>query len=147
MNKKIWIALGAFVLVIALMVGIYFMTRPTAPEATQPSSSQTGEETPEPSQTGAKTIAVTVVHKDKTEKTVTYQTDESFLGPVLVKEGLIPEGNIVDGMFDTVDGEQALWSDNQSWWELFKGDQPAMVGINDMPVNDGDTFRLVFNHG
>lgn len=129
MNKKIWIALGALVLVVALMVGIFVLTRPEAQE-------------------GAKTVTVTVIHKeDKTPKEFVYHTDEEFLGPLLVAEGLIPEGNIVSGMFDTVDGEKADWNVDEGWWGLYKGEEMANVGINEMPIADGDSFRLVYING
>ena len=55
-NKKLILTLIAFVAVIAIAVGVYFATRPET-------------------QQGSKTITVTVVHKDKTEKTFTYHTD------------------------------------------------------------------------
>ena len=127
-NKKIWIALAALVLVVALAVGVYFLTRPETQE-------------------GAKTVTVTVVHKDKTERTEVFKTDEEYLGPLLVAEGLIPEGNIKDGMFDTVDGEQAVWANDEGWWGIYKGEEMTSVGINDQVIADGDTFRLVYING
>ena len=51
-NKKLILTLVAFVAVIGILAGIYFATRPQT-------------------QQGSKTITVTVVHKDKTEKTFT----------------------------------------------------------------------------
>lgn len=127
-SKKIWIALGALVLVAALMVGVFVMTRPETEE-------------------GAKTVTVTVVHKDKTERTETYHTDEEYLGPLLVAEGLIPEGNIQNGMFDTVDGETAVWEEDEGWWAVYKGDEQTIVGINEQVIADGDVFRLVYING
>lgn len=127
-NKKIWIALAALILVAALMVGVFLITRP------QP-------------QEGEKTVTVVVVHKDKTERREVYQTDEEYLGPLLVAQGLIPEGNIQDGMFDTVDGEQAVWTNDEGWWAIYQGDQMTSVGINEQVIADGDTFRLVYTNG
>lgn len=127
-NKMLWIALGALILVAALMVGIFVMTRPETEE-------------------GAKTVTVIVVHKDKTERTETYHTDEEYLGPLLVAKGLIPEGNIQNGMFDTVDGEKAVWEEDEGWWAVYKGDAQTTVGINEQVITDGDVFRLVYING
>ena len=33
---------------------------------------------------------------------------------------------------------------NQSYWGLFIGEDYAMTGMNDTPVNDGDSFKLVY---
>lgn len=127
-KKTIWIALGALILVAALMVGVFFMTRPETQE-------------------GAKTVTITVVHKNKTEKTETYHTDEEYLGPLMIAKGLIPEGNIQNGMFDTVDGEQAVWADDEGWWGVYKGVEMTTVGINEQVIADGDTFRFVYING
>ena len=127
-KTKIWIALGALVLVAALMVGIFVMTRPEPQE-------------------GQKTVTIIVVHKDKTERKEVYQTDEEYLGALLVAKGLIPEGNIQNGMFDTVDGEQAVWAEDEGWWGIYKGEEMTSVGINEQVIADGDTFRLVYING
>lgn len=127
-NKKWIFAILALVLVVAALAGIYFATRPNTTD-------------------GAKTITVTVVHKDKTEEVKTYHTDEEYLGPVLVAEGLIPEGNIQSGMFDTVDGETAVWAEDEGWWAVYQGDAMAVIGINELVIADGDAFRLVYTNG
>ena len=101
---------------------------------------------PEP-QEGQKTVTIIVVHKDKTERKEVYQTDEEYLGALLVAKGLIPEGNIQNGMFDTVDGEQAVWAEDEGWWGIYKGEEMTSVGINEQVIADGDTFRLVYING
>ena len=127
-NKKILIAAIAAVAVLALMVGIWLITRPDTQE-------------------GAKTITVTVVHKDKTEKTFTYHTDEEFLGKVLYAEGLIKNEGADEGMFNIVDGEKADWNENKSYWSLYQGEEYAMQGVDTTPISDGDTFKLVYTLG
>ena len=139
-NKKQLIALVALVAVVAVMVGVYFATRsqPNVPTGTtNPSSS---------AQAFAKTITVAVVHGDDTEKTFTYRTNEDFLGPVLYAEGLIEESASA-GMFDTVDGEKADWSVDQSYWALYIGEDYAMTGVDTTPISDGDAFKLVYTRG
>ena len=125
MSKKTWIALGALALVLALMVGVFFLTRPQT-------------------QQGSKEITITVVHSDGTEKVVTCRTDAGKLDQVLLAEGLIPEGNILDGMFTIVDGEEASWEADQAYWALFVGEDYATKGICDTPVEDGASYKLVY---
>ena len=128
-NKKMVFAVLALVLVIAALLGVYFSTRP---ETSQ----------------GAKTISVTVVHKDGSEKTVEYHTDEEFLGPVLLSEGLVVgEEGPYGLMISAVDGETADWNVDQSYWALFIGEEYAMTGADTTPVNDGDVFKLVYTIG
>ena len=128
MNKKIVIAVIALVAVVGLMVGVWFATRPKIEE-------------------GSKTITVTVVHQNKTEKTFTYKTDAEYLGDVLYAEGLIKAESIDDGMFNIVDGEKADWNENKSYWSLYVGEEYAMQGVETTPIRDGDSFKLVYTIG
>ena len=124
-NKKTIIAVIALVLVVAVFGGIYLATRPATAE-------------------GGKTITVTVVHKDGTSKNFTISTDEEYLAPALKAEGILPENEGADGMYFTVDGEQADYSVDQSYWGVYIGEEYAMLGMNDIPVNDGNSFKLVY---
>lgn len=128
-NKKVLIAVIALAAVIALLLGVYFATRPAT-------------------QVGAKTFTVTVVHGDGSSKEFTYHTDEEFLGPVLVAEGLVVGTEGPYGLtIDTVDGETASWDANQSYWALFIGEEYATTGASSTPVKDGDHFKLVYTIG
>ena len=128
-NKKIVIAAVALVLVIALMGGIFLMTRPET-------------------SAGAKNFTVTVVHKDGSEKLFEYKTDEEFLGPVLLAEGLAEGEQSTYGlMIHAVDGEVADWNVDQSYWALFIGEEYATTGADTTPVHDGDVFKLVYTIG
>lgn len=125
-NKKLVISVIALALVIALFAGIYFATRPTT-------------------QQGAKTITVIVVHKDKTEKTFTYHTDEEYLDQVLLTEGLIEGYESQYGLVvEKVDGEAAIWETDNAYWSLYIGEEYASTGISETPVYDGSTFKLVY---
>ena len=128
-DTKILMAVIALVAVVAIMVGIWFATRPETQE-------------------GAKTITVTVVHKDKTEKVFTYHTDEEYLGAVLLAEELVVGENGPYGlMISAVDGETADYSADQGWWQIFIGEESATLGADSIPVKDGDTFKLVYTIG
>ena len=128
-NKKLLIAAVAVVAVIAIMLGVYFATRP---ETTQ----------------GSKTFTVTVVHADGSSKDFTFSTDEEYLGPVLLEEGLITGSEGPYGLvIEAVDGETASWEENQSYWALYIGEEYATTGVDSTPVNDGDSFKLEYTLG
>ena len=127
-NKMIWIGAVALCLVIALMVGIWFVTRPET-------------------QQGSKTITVTVVHADKSEKVFTYHTDAEYLGELLSAEKLLQAEGMDEGMFNIVDGEKADWNENKSYWSLYEGEEYAMQGVDTTPIKDGDSFKLVYTLG
>ena len=93
---------------------------------------------------GEKTITVTVVHKDGSEKKFTYQTDEEYLGKLLYDEGLIIADENNAGMFHTADGEKADFSVDQSYWAFYVGEEYATTGISQTPVYDGSTYKLVY---
>lgn len=139
-NKNLLIALIALVVVAAAMVGIMIATKPKPKD---PDPTTAGSTT---APVYAKTVTVTVVHKDGTEKVFTYHTNEDYLGAVLYAEGLIEESASA-GMFDTVDGEKADWSVDQSYWAMYVGEDYATTGVDTTPINDGDSFKLVYTRG
>lgn len=123
MNKKLWIACGALLLVVAVLVGIYFATKPQAQE-------------------GSKTITVEVVHADKTSKTFTYTTDEQYLGAVLLAEGLVKGESGQYGLYiQEVDGEKASDTD-KTYWALYEGQTPAATGADAVIIIDGGVYKL-----
>ena len=128
-NKKMILAVVALVVVVAVMAGVYMATRPETVE-------------------GAKTIAVTVVHKDGTEKEFVCHTDEEYLGAVLVAEEIVVGEQGEFGLyFDTADGETADYSVDGGWWQVFVGEEAAIVGADGIAIADGDTFKLVYTIG
>lgn len=129
MNKKILLAVIALVLVAAVMVGVYVATRPE-PEV------------------GGKTITVTIVHKDGTSKDFTCQTQEQYLGPVLLQEKLV-EGYMGDfGLYITAaDGEVADYSVDQGFWALYIGEESALTGADAVAIEDGGVYKLVYTIG
>ena len=128
-NKKLILTLVAFVAVIGILAGIYFATRPQT-------------------QQGSKTITVTVVHKDGTEKEFVCHTDEEYLGAVLVAEEIVVGEQGEFGLyFNTADGETADYSVDGGWWQVFVGEEAAIVGADSIVIADGDTFRLVYTIG
>lgn len=125
-NKKILIAVVALVAVVAVLLGVYFATRPET-------------------QTGGKTITVTVVHKDQSEVVKTYQTDEEYLDKVLLAEELISgEVGQYGQVVEYADGERADWELDGAYWCIYIGEEMATLGISQIPVYDGSTYRLVY---
>lgn len=125
MNKKTWIALSALILVVAILVGVHLLTRPQAQE-------------------GNKTITIEIVHANGESQTHTVKTDEEYLDKVLIAEGFIEESNIVNGMFDTVEGETAAWDPDQAYWAFYIDGEYASVGVCDAVVTDGSAYKLVY---
>ena len=125
-NKKLILALVALILVVGVLAGVWFATRPQSTE-------------------GVKNITVCIVHSDKTEKTLTYSTDKEFLGELLLAEGLIEGEN---GYYTVVDGEEALWNDTtQAYWSLLINGEYAMQGMDTTPLADGDVYKLEYTLG
>lgn len=128
-NKKMILIAVALIACVAVMLGIWLASRP---ETT----------------TGGKTITVMVVHKDGNEKVFTCATDEEYLGPVLVAEEIVVAAYGDFGLyFNTADGETADYSVDGGWWQIFVGEESAMVGAEQIPIADGDTFKLVYTIG
>ena len=128
-NKKMILAVVALVVVAAVMMGVYMATRPETVE-------------------GAKTITVTVVHKDGTEKEFVCNTDEEYLGAVLVAEEIVVGEQGEFGLyFNTADGETADYSVDGGWWQVFVGEEAAVTGADGIVIADGDTFKLVYTIG
>ena len=128
-NKKLLLAAAAVVALIAVFIGVYTMTRPDTTA-------------------GSKTFTVEVVHKDSSAKTFTYETDEEFLGTVLLDEGLVKGDAGQYGLYITeVDGEVADYSVDKAYWALYEGEEYATQGADTTPIEDGDRFKLVYTLG
>lgn len=123
------LALIAMVAVIAIMACVFVANRPGTT-------------------TGEKIITVTVVHKDGSEVMFTYDTNEEYLGPVLIGQGLVegeegPYGLVISA----VDGETADWNVDNGYWALYVGEEYATTGADTTPVHNGDAFKLVYTIG
>ena len=128
-NKKMILIAVALIACVVAMLGIFLATRPETVA-------------------GAKTVTVTVVHKDGSEKVFTCPTEEEFLGKVLVNENIVVGNYGEFGLyFDTADGEKADWNVDNGWWQVFIGEEAAITGADQIPIADGDTFKLVYTIG
>lgn len=125
-NKKTLFAVAALAVVAALMLGLWYFTRPET-------------------QAGDKTVVVEVVHADGNSREFTCQTDEEYLGPLLLEEKLAEGEQGAYGLFiTTVDGETAQDSLRQ-WWCITKEGERVDTGVDTTPIADGDRFELTMS--
>lgn len=125
-NKKTLLAVAALAVAAALMLGLWYFTRPET-------------------QAGDKTVVVEVVHGDGNSREFTCQTDEEYLGALLLEEKLAEGEEGPYGLFiTTVDGETAQDSLRQ-WWCVTKGGERVDTGADATPIADGDRFELTMS--
>lgn len=125
-QTKLIIAVAVIVAVVIVMAGIYFATRPDTAQ-------------------GAKTITVEVVHGDGSSKEFTYHTDSEYLGEVLLAEGLVAGDQGEFGLYIlTVDGEDAIFEESGAYWALYQNGEMTTTGADTTPIQDGDSFQLVY---
>lgn len=121
-----WLGAAAFCLLAVLLAVIWKTTRPETVS-------------------GEKHITVTVVHSHNTTATYTYDTDEEYLGPLLVSEGLISGTEGPYGLYvDTVDRETADYGANGSWWKLSRNGEDPQVGVDEVVIYDGDQYTWTY---
>ena len=139
MNKKTLIALIAFLLVVGIAVGVYFLTRSDTESAGRKKRANTPD--------GKITVTLIVVHGDKTVKKWTVKTEAEYLEQVLLDEGILKKEDDENGLYSTFDGETADWNKDQSWWQLFEGDVSAVRGVREIPLTDGGVYRMEYTVG
>ncbi|MBR0446215.1 MAG: DUF4430 domain-containing protein [Oscillospiraceae bacterium] len=97
---------------------------------------------------GEKTVTVTVVHKNGDEKKFTCYTEEEYLGPLLVAEGIVEDNRGEFGLYILVaDGELADYNADGGWWKIVRNGEDAMIGADEMPIQDGDKIEVVYTVG
>ena len=125
-NKKVF-ALIAIVLVAALMVGVYVMTRPQAVE-------------------GGKHVTVVIVYEDGTEKKMEYATDLEFLSELLLEKELVTGYTSEEYGFtiEGVDGIVLDWATDSAYWALYEGEEYATTSAAGIVLVDGGVYKLVY---
>lgn len=130
MKKQTKIILGvvALVAVVAILLGVYFGTRPDT-------------------QAGAKALTITVVHGDGSEKAFDIHTDEEYLEGALLENEIVEDNQTEWGLYIlTADGETADEA-NQEWWCITKGGEMLTTGAGETPIADGEAYELTFTVG
>ena len=135
MQKKTLLLIIGIVLAVAALVGAWFLLNPPA-EPAAPT-----DPTAEP----GVAFTVVVVHSDGTEKTFSYRSEEEYVGTVLLEEGLISGENGQYGLYiKTVDGEKAVYEEDNAYWGFFIGDEYAPTGVDMTPITEGAVYKLVY---
>lgn len=128
-KKPLVILAIVLVVAIAVFAAVYFATRT-------------------PAQAGAKTIIVQVFTDEGADvQTFTIHTDEEFLGPVLLNEGIAEGENSDYGLFIATAGGRTADEAKQEWWRISKGGEDVMTGADATPIAHGDTFELTLMTG
>ena len=125
-NKKIAIAAIALLAVIGMMLGLWMATRPETAG-------------------GKKACMVSVVHSDGTARDIACHTDAEYLDDLLLEEGIASGEEGPYGLtILTVDGEDAIWDEDQAFWAIWVDGVEAVTGASEIPVYDGSTYKLEY---
>lgn len=126
MNKKRIIAIVAAVLLIALVATGCSVLSPKTQE-------------------GMKSFTLTVVHKDGTSKDMELKSDAEYLGAFLQDEGIITGEEGQYGLYiKEVDGEKAVYEEDNAYWAFYEGEEYALQGIDLTPITDGTVYKLIY---
>lgn len=95
-----------------------------------------------------KSVTVTVIHGDGSEKKFVIGTNEEYLRGALEQEKLVRGDDGEFGLFITsVDGEEAD-SGEEQWWCVCDGNgEIILFAVDSIVIHDGDTFQLVLKTG
>ena len=128
-NTKLTLAFLALLALVGLFAGLYLSSRPSAAP-------------------GNKSVVVEVVHKDQSVNRFPLQTDEEFLGALLLSEGIVTGEAGQFGLYILeADSERADFTLDKAYWALFIGEDYATQGADVTPLQDGATYRLVYTLG
>ena len=127
-NKKPFIAVGALVLLIAVLAAVYaaFGAKPVA---------------------GSKAVTIEVISQSQECTVYELKTDAEFLRQAMEEtEGLTFSGaeSSYGLMVDTVNEEKADYNANGAYWAFFVNDAYCQYGIDTQPVMDGDIFTIAY---
>lgn len=140
--------LFAIVLCLVMVLGLAACSVPGAQGPSEAATDATAIAGSTGETTGMKKITVTVVHGDGSTKEFTYETNEEFVGPVLVEAGLIKGNDGPYGLEITeVDGEAAVYATDKAYWAVYEGAEYALQGIDTTPAVDGGTYKLEYTRG
>ena len=99
-------------------------------------------------QKGGKSFTLTISsERDSFNETINGESDEEFLGTYLrTVEGL--EYSESDyAIYITGYNGMTEDMDNQYWWCIYVGDEPATTGADEIPLTDGGSYSLVLTQG
>ena len=126
-NKKMVIAAVALVLVMALLAGVFYATRPQSVE-------------------GAKTVSIVIIHKDGTQKDLEFTTQAENLAQLLQEENLVTGYASEEYGFtiESVDGVVADWAVDGAYWALYEGEEYATTSAAGIMLTEGGVYKLIY---
>lgn len=96
---------------------------------------------------GTKVITIEVLNSQETSTLYEIKTDAEYLiGAMDDADGLTYDGSEGEYGFtvSTVNGETADFTVDSSYWAFYVNGEYCNYGVSEQPVNDGDTFRIVY---
>ncbi len=86
-----------------------------------------------------------VTHADGSKVTYKVETTKDNLADALL-EGSIAKGEEGEfGIYFTeIDGEEASFEKDQSYWYFYKDGEPLMTGASTTPIANGDKFEAIY---
>ena len=98
---------------------------------------------------GSKTVAISITHKDGTEKKFTLHTDAKYLLDAIKEydEDLLQGEQAQYGLYiKTIDGYTCNET-AQEWWGYTKSGEYVETGVELSPIYDGDSYEFKLNVG
>lgn len=127
-KKKIGIAVGVIVVLIAALLIIFNVAKPKA-------------------SAGAKAVTIEVVDNTGASTDYDVKTDAEFLAQVFDEvDGLTVEGDTTEyGLYiTTVNGVTADYNVDGAYWAIYINGDYGMYGADQQPVTDGDSYSLKY---
>ena len=130
MKKQTKIILGvvALVAVAAILLGVYFGTRPDVQE-------------------GAKALTITVVHGDGSEKAFDVHTDQEYLEGALLENEIVEDNQTEYGLYILTAAGEPVKEAGQEWWCITTDGELLMTGAGETGISDGEHYELTFTVG
>lgn len=138
-NKRILISLACLFVALAAVFAVIKLSGNS--DKDKVSSSGTSSVSAVSDEKAQKSIAITVIFKDKSKKEYTVKTDGEFLADALLKAGIIQSVSD-DGMYTEIAGERADYTADKAWWCVTKDGAMTTEGINTQKIADGDRFEI-----
>lgn len=127
-KKKVMIGVAALAAVAALMAVVFFVFREKPVE-------------------GNKQVTIEVVNQAQESTSYTVKTDAEYLRQAMEEaDGLTFSGTESEYgmMVDTINGERADYTLDGAYWSFYVNDAYCNYGIDTQPIEDGDTFSIVY---
>lgn len=127
-NRKIIIGAAALILTIAALMTVFYVFREKAVK-------------------GSKAVTLEVISQEEKSTKYQVQTDAEFLRQVMEEaKDFTFDGEVGAYGFTlyTINGETHNWNEDGSYWAVYVNGEYANYGIDEQPVQDGDTFQFQY---